>query len=245
MEPEAAHRAAEEPADTPHEAAIAADGQRPDEATPTRTAAAAAEGAAAAAAGASPAADRYSDADLDGLALKLDVHSHQLRADLLAHLADCQRRAEERQREAVAAVASSAARELATKEQVVDVLDSETQCLDNGAVLLLPCGPRLQSSRQQHSLNHLPHTPCIRSWPAPPPSWSGSARCCGAQARPCSRRRAGGGSTHWAAWRGGRGASGRPGVRGWLVCFEMQRWRLGGSALPTAQHPVTLMPRHA
>lgn len=159
MEPEAAHRAAEEPADTPHEAAIAADGQRPDEATPTRTAAAAAEGAAAAAAGASPAADRYSDADLDGLALKLDVHSHQMRADLLAHLADCQRRAEERQREAVAAVASSAARELATKEQVVDVLDSETQCLDNGAVLLLPCGPRLQSSRQQHSLNHLPHTP--------------------------------------------------------------------------------------
>lgn len=120
MEPEAAHQAAEDPADTPHEVAIAADGQRPDEATPTRTSGA----AAAVATGASPAADRYSDADLDGLALKLDAHSHQLRADLLAHLADCQRRAEERQREAVAAVASSAARELATKEQVVDVLDS-------------------------------------------------------------------------------------------------------------------------
>ncbi|PRW33073.1 centriole proteome [Chlorella sorokiniana] len=115
---EGAHPDPAEPAAALQEIVITNGRQRPGEGTPTRAGASAAALGAAEVAPCSPAAaDRYSDADLDGLALKLDAHSRQLRADLLAHLADCQRRAEERQREAVAAVASSAARELAAKEQ--------------------------------------------------------------------------------------------------------------------------------
>lgn len=97
-------RLAEGEAGAPHPPAEA-------EATPLRAAA-----AAAALLAASP--DRFSDADLDGLALKLDAHSRQLRGDLLEHLAGCLRRADERQREAVAGHSAAAAQELAAKEQV-------------------------------------------------------------------------------------------------------------------------------
>lgn len=180
---------------------------------------------AAAAIGASPAAtDRFHDADLDGLALKLDAHSRQLRADLLAHMADCQRRAAERHREAVAAVASSTARELAATEQVglrqksvarfpcsknAEARSKQSRCCSKAGVTAARCIARpLRRSVQQTVARHPNH----RSWPAHLLSWSGSGRSCGARAARFSRRHAGGGSTHWAAWRGGRGASRRPGV---------------------------------
>lgn len=183
---ETVHSAPADPAFEVQATEAAAEGQRGDAVTPARAGTAADASAAAEVAGpASPPADRYVDAELDGLALKLDAHSQNLRAELLMHLADCQRRAEQRQRAAVAAVASGAARELAAKEQVestgrpsccgairptLTVHSSRLDCIRPAACCI--CQPVQPSRAPPAAAYPLPH----RSWPAQPPSWSGSAK---------------------------------------------------------------------
>ncbi|KAL4857446.1 hypothetical protein ACK3TF_002316 [Chlorella vulgaris] len=67
----------------------------------------------------------HDDADLDAAAQKLDQHSRQLRAEMLANLDNCKRRLTERHQRAAASAAASASAELDAKQQELDAAQVE------------------------------------------------------------------------------------------------------------------------